>query len=318
MENYVRCAICNSDDTEIICKRVGVKRGKPKNITNVICKRCGLIYNNPIPSEEMIKNYYSGEYVKSKSGSDEYEDIIKRIKAKHPDQKIRKAKKEKNKKAVEFISDFLSENNKALEIGCGVGIFLSELQKQVKCSVKGIEPDSIMSQVAREYYGLENINNMFFEDYLKESDEKFDMVILRQVFEHLADPNEAIQKIKSILRKNGYLFLAVPNAADFKPSRLLHNSLDFGHLYSYTPHTLRQLLLKHNMKIVKWSYDYVLTLQVVAARNGNPLNAVPAKELKSGSNIKLLKFKLKNQKIRYIFFRLKRKISAIMKLKWRW
>ena len=43
-------------------------------------------------------------------------------------------------------------------------------------------------------------------------DSFFDIIIFRHVLEHLLNPKIALQKLKNLLRKDGVIYLAVPNA----------------------------------------------------------------------------------------------------------
>lgn len=306
MANFIHCALCNSNDTWVICKKAGLKRGEAKKVTNVICRKCRLIYNNPMPADEELEEYYLGQYAEDRGITEGgYEIAIERIRNKQPEIK--------NKKIVEFIKNFIKENDSVLDIGCSYGILLAEIKKQINCQVKGIEPGAMFSKVAREYYGLSNIEQKFFNNYIKENKgrEQFDFIILRHVFEHFREPNQVIMDLKSIIKPNGYLFLVVPNAASFKPLKPLEQNLEFGHVYSYTPFSLQRLLLKHKLKIVKWSFDYVFSLQVIATRMENPIKAIDAGELKQGQNIRLLYYKLINHNCIRNLLRIKRKIKCL-------
>jgi len=137
---------------------------------------------------------------------------------------------------------------------------------------------------------------------------------MRHVFEHLPEPNQVTEDLKSLLKEEGFLLLVVPNAANFKPTGNLVGLLEFGHLYHYTPYTMHQMLLKHDMKVVKWSDDHRLALQVVATRTKNPVKAVSFHEMRIGSNVRALKFKLKSQLARNILYRAKRKTKTILGL----
>lgn len=305
----IRCSLCNSDDPEIICARAGLKRGEAKNVINVICNRCGLVYNNPVSSKETLDEWYKEDFLEDKSGSGDYESFVKIYKYE------KSAKKAKS--VVNFIKPFLRENCSVIDIGCSHGVLLSEIKNQFNCKVKGVEPDFTMVRFAREHFGLKDIENIFFEDFIKNNNEKFDLVILRYVLEHLGKINEAIRDLKSLLRDNGYLFLVVPSAADFKPSRDLGHSLEFGHLYSFTPYTIHQLFLKHGMKVVKWSFDRIFGIQAVVTSVDNPVDAVPAEDMEEGLDVKRIKKRLKRHNYRYFLFRLKRKIKTILRLRWK-
>jgi len=308
--NYILCALCASDDTEVVCTKAGgMKRGEPKDVINVICTRCGLLYNNPQLSEEELELYYSeGGYRKNKNAVENYNDFVAYI----------KRRKSGNSKLVyNFLKPFLKGNSKVVDIGCGIGMVLHEIKRQAGASVVGVEPDKLYVQMAKEYHHIDRMENILFGEFVekaKKTKEKFDVVIMRHVFEHLPEPNQSLEDLKSLLKEDGFLLLVVPNAANFKPTSNLAGLLEFGHLYHYTPYTMHQMLLKHDMKVVKWSDDHRLALQVIATRTSNPVKAVSFQEMRTGSSVRLLKLKLKSQLARNIVYRAKRKTKTILGL----
>ena len=106
--------------------------------------------------------------------------------------------------------------------------------------------------------------------------------------------------------------MALPIASNFKPSRSLEDSLEFGHVYHYTPYTLHRLLLKNGFKIVKWSFDYALSYQIIATPVEHQINGRPSAEFRDGSDIASLEKKLKSQNRRHFLFRLKRKFRYLI------
>lgn len=305
-----RCPLCNSDDSKIVCDKTELKRIGVREITNVICLRCGLIYNNPVPSSEILNNYYKKDFVRDKSGvKDDFNRYIEVLKIKNLD--------EKEKRVVDFLKPFLNKDSNVLDIGCAHGALLSGIKKELGCKVYGLEPDSLMVKVAREHYRLDNIKEDFIENYFEEEKQKFNMIILRNVLEHLRNTNNILAGLKNLMEDNGYLFLVFPNAANFVPERNIYRCLEFGHLYTFTPFSIQQLLLKHGMKVVKWSYDHFHLLQVVATKIENPVNMVSFEDMRAGLSISKIERNIKQHKYIHFFFRLKRKIKTILKLKWR-
>jgi SAM-dependent methyltransferase len=109
-------------------------------------------------------------------------------------------------KAIEVISQFKPAS--ILEIGCGEGHFLSRITACAK-RVLGVDINSRALAIA-EKKGL-NVSNQSIE----EIDEKFDMVVLFQVLEHLELPKDVISAAVDKLNPGGVLMLAVPNPDGF-------------------------------------------------------------------------------------------------------
>jgi len=304
MSDSASCALCGSNDRKVVYNKAGLKRGETRDVTNVICRRCGLVYNNPMPTKDELRQFYTGKYLQESTGlMGDYENIIARIQARPNEEKIINIFK--------FIKPFLRPDTLILDVGCSTGMLLNRIANEIKCQATGIEPDPLMARVASEYFKIDDVENVFLEDFLNNNAKKFNFIILRHVLEHLEDPNMVLSSIVRILEKNGYLYIVVPNAFDFKPSKNLADSLEYGHLYSFTPYTVKKILSKHGLKVVKWSFDYTYSLQFIATLVDNPVIAVTDNELNSGRNVWETVFKLRIHNLRHLFFRFHRKLKRI-------
>jgi 2-polyprenyl-3-methyl-5-hydroxy-6-metoxy-1,4-benzoquinol methylase len=108
---------------------------------------------------------------------------------------------------IEFIPD---EARFILEIGCGEGCFSQLIKKTLKAEVWGIELDAKAYELARlnlDRVLCGDINNLLPEL----PDEYFDCIIFNDVIEHLVDPFDTLEKIKSKLKKGGKVIASIPN-----------------------------------------------------------------------------------------------------------
>ncbi|MFA4828036.1 MAG: class I SAM-dependent methyltransferase [Thermodesulfovibrionales bacterium] len=94
-----------------------------------------------------------------------------------------------------------------LDIGCGTG-WTSSVWEKEGAEVVGLEPSGARGKIAKERYGL-RIIQAYLEDL--EDSEKFDVIVIRHVLEHFAEPFEILKKVKTLLRENGLILLVVPN-----------------------------------------------------------------------------------------------------------
>ncbi|MCI0566536.1 class I SAM-dependent methyltransferase [bacterium] len=309
-----RCPLCNSSDFDVVCRKAGLKKGPAKDVTNVICNRCGLIYNNPMPTDAELAAYYKGDFSKDKCGSD-YDSIVHSIEGDKREQS-----EGNSRRAVEFLRPFLKDGMRILDIGCSTGVLLSEIKKEFpQSAVTGIEPDRTLARVAREYFKIDCVENEFFEDFVRREKGKssFDLIIMRHVLEHMKNAHEVIADVRSLLSDKGYYFLVFPDAANFRMSRPLPRCLEYGHLYTFTPATTAAFLLSHGMKVVKWGHDHVRSQQILAAPLSNSANSANIYELARGASVPALKRKLRLQPLRHFVFRIARKIKTLARLRWR-
>ena len=100
---------------------------------------------------------------------------------------------------------------KILEIGTssgGVTRFLKEFGNEIV----GIEIDEEAAKIAEKYCSrmiIGDVEKIDFSDIFK--DEKFDVIILTDVLEHLIWPESLLLKIRLLLSTEGYLIISIPN-----------------------------------------------------------------------------------------------------------
>jgi SAM-dependent methyltransferase len=115
----------------------------------------------------------------------------------------------------------------------------------------------------------------FFDGTLQEAkfpDNSFDVVVVRNIFEHLFNPNAEIQEIRRILKRDGYLYLKVPNV-DFEYG--LRCRFIFGkphafdppyHLNHFNPISLQRFLRNADFTLITWYLEQP-TLQAKWTKN---------------------------------------------------
>jgi 2-polyprenyl-3-methyl-5-hydroxy-6-metoxy-1,4-benzoquinol methylase len=135
-----------------------------------------------------------------------------------------------------------------LDVGCGTG-WTTRIYADQGFRVTGLEPSAHRARVARERYGLHII-----DDYLENLsfEEPYDVVVLRHVIEHFADPALTVRQVRNLLTGNGVLLITVPNIACL--GRLLFEthwswSLPY-HCNFFSPRSLRALLNKEGFKLL--------------------------------------------------------------------
>lgn len=111
-----------------------------------------------------------------------------------------------------------------LDVGCAAGFFLEALGPSWQSY--GLEPCEEMARVAREKFG-DHITIGTFEDYA--SHRTFDVITLWDVIEHVVHPKAVLQKVHTLLRPGGFLFIGTP-AAESPAAKMLGK-----HWYYYVP-----------------------------------------------------------------------------------
>ncbi|HEX7025812.1 MAG TPA: class I SAM-dependent methyltransferase [Gammaproteobacteria bacterium] len=106
-----------------------------------------------------------------------------------------------------YLSKFARQPGRMLDIGCYNAKILY-LAKQDGWDVQGLDlSPELAAQVKRDV----DID-ITVQDFLEyEPTEKFDVVILRHVLEHLIDPLQTMSKIKLLLNDGGLCLIEIPN-----------------------------------------------------------------------------------------------------------
>jgi SAM-dependent methyltransferase len=129
-----------------------------------------------------------------------------------------------------------------LEIGCATGQFLAPL-KQQGWEVWGVEFNLQAAAAAARRLSATVLGGEFMSANLPQ--EYFDTVTLFHVIEHVLDPRKTVEKIRSVLRKNGRLVLETPDIGSRRARKLGPNwpSVKPGeHLYYFDQNSLHNLL----------------------------------------------------------------------------
>jgi methionine biosynthesis protein MetW len=142
----------------------------------------------------------------------------------------------------------IPEEARVLDIGCGTGSVTSMIRDFRHADVIGIEPHGERARAA-EKTGLTVINGVYSPD-IPTRYGQFDVVVLADVLEHLVDPIELLEQIKSALVPGGRVLASIPNVAhwsirlrllagkfDYKPMGIM----DATHLRWFTRRAVRRL-----------------------------------------------------------------------------
>jgi 2-polyprenyl-3-methyl-5-hydroxy-6-metoxy-1,4-benzoquinol methylase len=98
-------------------------------------------------------------------------------------------------------------NPTLLDIGCGTGWTTAYWMRQ-GFAVTGVEPSISRIELATERFGFKIIR-AYIEDL--DVNNKYDVIVLRHVIEHLEDPLSMLKKAMRFLSDNGKMFIVVPN-----------------------------------------------------------------------------------------------------------
>jgi len=181
------CPLCGSEGI--------VKLHRERGAIGIVrCKECGLIYVNPMVKEPE-KNYWGDENRYFEEARLIFKGLVKHHRDLNYSEDLR------------IIEDIKPGGN-FLDIGTNMGFFLRHTTGK-KWNVTGIDPSPSLSEMARKYFGL-NVKTCYLNEAGFEN-EYFDIITMTDVFEHIQEPKNLLADIKKVIKKDGILFIKVPN-----------------------------------------------------------------------------------------------------------
>lgn len=155
-------------------------------------KEYEMLITTPVP--EKLENYYkSDNYI---SHTDSKKTVLDKV--------YQLVKSYTLRKKLKLINSFKTETKNLLDVGAGTGDFLKYCNDK-QWHVLGLEP----SLKARESALKKGI--VLKESIEEIKNQKFDVITLWHVLEHVKNLSEYIKVLKSLLKPNGKLIIAVPN-----------------------------------------------------------------------------------------------------------
>lgn len=154
-----------------------------------------------------------------------------------------------------MVVNFIGKNKRVLEIGCATG-YISKKLKENGCHVIGVEIDEEAARLA------EKVCDKIIKGDIEEISVKgkFDVIICSDVLEHLKDPLKTLKKLRGNMKDDGKIIVSVPNIANWRIRLNLvfgkfnytrDGILDESHLRFFTYKTIKEVLKKANLKIIR-------------------------------------------------------------------
>jgi SAM-dependent methyltransferase len=150
----------------------------------------------------------------------------------------------------EYIASQIEPGKDVLNIGVGRG-GLEALLVEKACTVSCLDPSEDSIVRLRDRYGFGERAQVGVSQAMPFLNAKFDYVVMSEVLEHLADDilTMTLSEVRRVLKKEGYLIGTVPaNESLVGNLAVCPNCGEkfhrWGHVQSFSPHSLRQLLVK--------------------------------------------------------------------------
>lgn len=187
-----------------------------------------MLHTNPRPAEEDLGKYYASEnYI---SHTDEKKGVISFL--------YQTVKGYALKNKINLVHKLNKGSGKLLDIGAGTGDFLV-VAKNKGWEIAGVEVNKKARILAKEKSVPLKSR---IEDF---TDQKFDVITMWHVLEHISNYKEVLQTCQSLLNENGVLVIAVPNYKSYDAQYYKNNWAAYDvprHLWHFSRQSLPKIL----------------------------------------------------------------------------
>ncbi len=208
----------------------------------VTCLRCGTLYATPRPRLEDLGAFYGDAPSTSYWVNEFFMPVLEARRA-----KIFRPR-------AEYVAERLPDlsSGRVADVGAGLGLFLEELGKLwANATMVAIEPSTEQVAICAEK-GLDVIPCVLEE--LPEGSGPFDLVTAFELFEHLYDPRDFVERIAGILRPGGYFLMTTLSGTGFDIQVLWERARPImppAHLNFANPDAMRIILADVGLEIVE-------------------------------------------------------------------
>jgi SAM-dependent methyltransferase len=227
------CPVCGSRDRRVVFHQefAAVDQATPVTGYDVaVCEKCGAAYADGIPDQAAFDRYYRdmSKYEYAQRGGEESEFDSRRL---------------------ALIAGIVaprvpSPDARILDVGCASGRLLANIREQGFAQVTGLDPSPACAATAARLYGID-VRTMTLRE-IAASGERFDVVIMVGVLEHLRDLDSAFEQLRTILNPSGLLYVEVPDVTAFADwPNAPYQDFSTEHINFFSPVSLRNLMRRH-------------------------------------------------------------------------
>ena len=236
----------------------------------VRCLDCGLVFVNPLPTEDLLRQLYSHKLANSEQKLPYYLNYIQERKDRGTSfDKLHNSRLDLiepfcrrpainggDSSANSSIPSGVGSSGPAsylrgnlLDVGCGAGFFLKTAQSR-GWNTCGIDFLPEYNRFAKEELHLENIHSATLEE-MNFPQRSFDVVTLWDLIEHLRHPLSTLKEINRVLRPGGLVVIWTPNVKNAALLKDRWNGYRIPlHLYFLSSQSLNNMLTQSGFQTI--------------------------------------------------------------------
>jgi SAM-dependent methyltransferase len=224
------CAVCNSTNGEILHHQQFIlpkSSPLPEAYDIVSCDTCGFCYADTPMDQATYDKYYTemSKYEDSSTATGGSATAFDR---------------DRFADMATLFSDFITSSDSFIDIGCANGGMLDAMKNKAFTNLTGIDvAQKCVEYIASVGYqsfwgGLFNIEKL--------EGRKYKFIVLSHVLEHIKDIKLAVKNLDEICDDNGYIYIEVPNAAEYKSNFIVpFYYFDCEHINHFDKDSLKNL-----------------------------------------------------------------------------
>ncbi len=241
-ENNRQCPICDSGN-----------KGQIKHIKNVVpddfilpaeydivvCNNCGFVFND-VPDSKYYAEYYS-KYKENTNFSIPSEPVYISTKEK---------RESRYYTSVDFIKNSadISQSAAILDIGCSFGGILTILKNEGFSNLFALDLDAVSIGCLQEI-GINSKEGSIFSEDIPEYINKFDLIILGHILEHLHEPKKAISNMGKWLKNDGKVYIECPDLYQYPQTSPFPGFFaEWEHINHFSIVSLMNLMNNYSLK----------------------------------------------------------------------
>lgn len=223
----------------VICEATARSSGTKGEYTYYRCQSCKHFFVWPMPTPAALAEIYREDYFSGAGDGFGYVDYDRDKMPMIPT----------FEKYLDVIAKYGPHSGRMLDIGAATGFFL-DLARNRGWTVHGVEPSDYAASLGRSK-GIPVVTGTL--DQLPPGLEKFDVVTMWDVIEHLTEPEEALRSVHGFLKPGGLLVINTPDSGSLMAKVLgtkWHLVVPPEHLNLFHRKSLRFLLEKNGFDLL--------------------------------------------------------------------
>jgi 2-polyprenyl-3-methyl-5-hydroxy-6-metoxy-1,4-benzoquinol methylase len=251
------CPLCAGDARLLYSNVEDFEYFTPAPYDFYCCGTCGLVFMHPLPTRDELPSLYPAGYHNFEPPSNAVSRFL--LDRYFAQQTARCAR-------------YVPAGGAFLEIGCAGGDILERVERSGAATVKGVEL-SLHACERAWARGLDVFHGTVDEF---DTDERFDLVFMSHVIEHVIDPIATIAKVVELLKPGGIAYVETPNvgALDARVWKQSWGLLHYPrHLYLFDRSTIQRLVESGGLRVERVASElnscgWALSVQSALRRRG--------------------------------------------------